>query len=295
MMKQASVNAHAKINLTLDVTGRREDGYHLVAMVMQSIGLCDTVQVSVHTGTGDIALSSDRDSFPCDRTNLCWKAAESFFERTGIENDGIRIHVEKRIPMAAGLAGGSTDAAAVLVLLNKLYETGLSEQQLCETGLTIGADVPFCIMGGTMLAEGIGERLTRLPDAPDTIVVLCKPPVDVSTPVIYRALDSVEIAKHPDNAAMTAAIEGKNIRAVAEQLENVMQPVTAEMHPEILEIRKAMLDCGALNSIMSGSGPTVFGLFDSIARAEQAAAALKNIYRDTYTTTFSNASMTELG
>ncbi len=292
-MRQASVHAHAKINLTLDVTGRRADGYHLVSMVMQSIGLYDTITVSVHTGTNEITLSTNRSVLPNDRGNLCWKAAEAFFRATGIVNDGIAIHAEKHIPMAAGLAGGSTDAAGVLVLLNRLYEAGLSEERLCEIGLTIGADVPFCILGGTMLAEGIGEQLTRLPDAPNTLLVLCKPPVDVPTPVIYKAIDAAPIQTHPDNAAMRAAIEQQSVPDIAALLENVMQPVTAGMHAEILSIRDTLLGCGALGAVMSGSGPSTFGIFDDRAKAEAAVEKLRETYEDTYLTDFSASSMTD--
>lgn len=292
-MTQQTICAHAKINLTLDVTGKREDGYHFVSMVMQSVGLHDVVTVSAHTGSGDIVVATDQAALPNDRSNLCWRAAEQFFAQTGIVNDGVRVEVQKNIPVAAGMAGGSTDAAAVLFLLNRLYETGLSQQQLCDIGLQLGADVPFCLCGGTMLAEGIGEKLTRLPDAPSPIVLLCKPPVGVSTPEIYRALDDCEIVKHPDTAAMQQAIADRDTVRMAQLLENVMQPVTAQRRPEILKIRQTMLDGGAMGSIMSGSGPTVFGLFSEQKAAETVYHALKKTYLDTILTDFSVSGLTE--
>ena len=197
-MKQASTEAYAKINLTLDVTGKRPNGYHDVCMVMQSIGIHDIVTVQTETGADDIELTISHCDLPTDSSNLAYRAAQLFLQRTNKQSDGIRIHIEKHNPIAAGLAGGSTDAAAVLVLLNDLYQTGLTQEQLMEMGLALGADVPFCIAGGTMLAEGIGEVLTPLPHAPQAFVVLCKPPVAVSTPAIYRAIDSVDIARRPD-------------------------------------------------------------------------------------------------
>ncbi|MGN1014269.1 MAG: 4-(cytidine 5'-diphospho)-2-C-methyl-D-erythritol kinase [Butyricicoccus sp.] len=293
-MKQLSVRAHAKINLTLDVTGRREDGYHLVEMVMQSIGLHDVVTVQAHTGSGEIQLHSSNDQLPDDPTNLCWRAAQLFLDETGVSNDGIAIRVEKNIPMAAGLAGGSTDAAAVLVLLDQLYETRLTQDELCALGLRLGADVPFCMLGGTMLAQGIGEQLTRLPDAPDPIVVLCKPPIGVSTPAVYKAIDAIEITKHPDTAAMLRAIQSGSVSEIAAQLVNVMQPVTGGMHPEVLDIRQAMVDGGALGAVMSGSGPSVFGLFDDRQAAQSVCDRLRDRYEHTFLTNFSPASLSEM-
>ena len=285
-MRQASVQAHAKINLTLDVTGRRENGYHDVCMVMQSIGIYDTVSVSVGTGAG-ITLHTSRSDLPDDPTNLAYRAAVLFLEQTQTVCDGISIEIEKNIPMAAGLAGGSTDAAAVLVLLNELYETGLTEQQLMDIGVKLGADVPFCIAGGTMLAEGIGEQLTRLPNAPQYYVVLCKPQAAVSTPAIYKAIDSAEILQRPDNQAMQQAIAAGNAEQVAQLLCNVMQPITAGWHPEINRICDTMKQNGALNDVMSGSGPSVFGLFDDVQKAQSAYDALADEFQETFLTDFS--------
>lgn len=292
-MTQQTICAHAKINLTLDVTGKRADGYHLVSMVMQSVGLHDVVTVSAHTGSGDIVVATDQAALPNDRSNLCWRAAEQFFAETGMENDGVRIEVRKNIPVAAGMAGGSTDAAAVLFLLNRLYEANLPQEQLCDIGLKLGADVPFCLCGGTMLAEGIGEQLTHLPDAPSLIVLLCKPPLGVSTADIYRALDDCDIVQHPNTQAMQQAIADKDTVRISQLLENVMQPVTAKRRPEIMDIRQIMLDGGAMGAVMSGSGPTVFGLFSEEETAASVYRVLKARYQDTILTNFSTAALTE--
>ncbi len=294
-MKQASVQAHAKINLTLDVTGKRPNGYHDVCMVMQSIGIHDIVTVSTGTGAQAIELTISHCDLPADNSNLAYRAAELFLHTTHKESDGIHIHIEKHNPIAAGLAGGSTDAAAVLVLLNDLYETGLTQEQLMEMGLKLGADVPFCIAGGTMLSEGIGEILTPLSDAPQAFVVLCKPPVAVSTPVIYRAIDGVEIAKRPDTPAMLDALRSGDLQAVSDQLYNVMQPITAQMHPEIDEICRIMQEQGALRAIMSGSGPTVFGLFADKQRAEYTKQMLAQTYQEVFLTDFCRAGQIKQG
>ena len=284
-MNQAVVEAHAKINLTLDVTGKRPNGYHDVCMVMQSIGIHDLVTVRTGTGTGQIELAISNSILPSDPSNLAWRAAELFLEEQQLACDGIAIEIEKH----NHIAGGSTDAAAVLVLLNQLYDTRLSVEQLMEMGVKLGADVPFCIAGGTMLAQGIGEQLTSLPDTPQSYVVLCKPPFAVSTPAIYKAIDSAEIPERPDTQAMLEALRRNDLKAVAEQLCNVMQPVTAQMHPEVEEICGMMRDNGALGAIMSGSGPSVFGLFDDQAAAEACKAALEEQYEETFLTNFSPA------
>lgn len=288
-MKQAVVEAHAKINLTLDVTGKRPNGYHDVCMVMQSIGIHDVVTVCTGTGTGQIELTMSNCVLPSDSSNLAWRAAALFLEQQKLNCDGISIEIEKHNPIAAGLAGGSTDAAAVLVLLNQLYDTQLSVEQLMEIGVKLGADVPFCIAGGTMLAEGIGEQLTPLPHAPQAYVVLCKPPFAVSTPAIYRAIDAVEISARPDTRTMLTALDQGELKAVAAQLYNVMQPITAQMHPEVDEICAVMREHGALNAIMSGSGPSVFGLFDDLTAAQTCKNVLAARYAETFLTNFSQA------
>ncbi|HBI63844.1 MAG TPA: 4-(cytidine 5'-diphospho)-2-C-methyl-D-erythritol kinase [Clostridiales bacterium] len=288
-MKRASVEAHAKINLTLDVTGRRPNGYHDVCMVMQSIGVHDVVSVCTGTGRSDLELRLEHTDLPADSSNLAYRAAELFFQETGVACDGISIVVEKHIPVAAGLAGGSTDAAAVLVLLDDLYDTRLGEKKLMEMGVRLGADVPFCIAGGTMLAQGIGEELTRLPDAPQTNVVLCKPPIAVSTPQIYRAIDAADIVERPDTEAMCAALAAGDAARVAQLLCNIMQPVTAAMHPEVDEICGTLRQLGASGAIMSGSGPSNFGLFSDKSAAQNACRILSERYPETFLTDFCTA------
>lgn len=285
-MKTITRHAHAKINLTLDVTGRLENGYHTVEMVMQSIGLHDEVTVSIDTGSKLIEVTTTSAELPNNKNNLAYRAAELFLEQLHLPNDGIAIHIQKNIPIAAGLAGGSTNAAAVLCALNELYGTNLSRDQLAALGLTLGADIPFCIYGGTMLACGIGEKLTRLPSAPQCIVVLSKPSIAVSTPAVYRAMDSTEIPIHPDTRTVCDALSAGNYSALAANLYNVMQPVTGNWHPEVLHIHHTLLDCGADGAVMSGSGPTVFGLFSNANSAQQAYLTLKTHYDDTFLTDF---------
>ncbi|MBQ1852299.1 MAG: 4-(cytidine 5'-diphospho)-2-C-methyl-D-erythritol kinase [Lachnospiraceae bacterium] len=268
MKERVEIEAHAKINLALDVTGKRPNGYHDVRMIMQSIRLYDRVVIEKTEEEG-VNLRSDLSGLPCGKGNLAYDAAMLFFERTGIRA-GVSIFLEKHIPVAAGLAGGSTDAAAVLRGLNELFETGLSTEQLCEMGLKLGADAPYCITGGTALAEGIGEKLTRLPDAPSFHVVLIKPDASASTKEIYGRLVLDEKTCHPDVDGMMRAIEAGDYLGISSRLGNVLEPVTREMCPEIEKIERAMKSFGAEGTLMSGSGPTVFGLFTDGARATAA-------------------------
>lgn len=278
------IEAHAKINLTLDVTGRRPDGYHTVRMVMQSVGLHDDVQVRVADGAGGIVLTCSRPDLPCDAGNLAYRAAALFYEQTGTPLATCAIHIEKRIPIEAGLAGGSTDAAAVLRALNTLHGTGLTMDELCEMGLKLGADVPYCLCGGTMLAEGIGEELTALPPMPPCFVVLCKPPRGVSTKEIYEQIDAAAPAVRPDTAGMLDALGRADYAGVAARLCNVMEAVTQAKCPEVAEIKASLLEHGADGALMSGSGPTVYGLFADRARAQAAADALRGRFADTFLT-----------
>lgn len=284
---QQTVQAHAKINLTLDVTGRREDGYHLVEMVMQSVALHDTVTVTVTRGetpARGIVLTCSRPDLPTDARNLAYRAAALFYEQTGIDPETCVIDIEKHIPVAAGLAGGSTDAAAVLRALNALHQTALTDDALCALGLRLGADVPYCLRGGTMLAEGIGERLSPLPPMPHAWVVLCKPPFAVSTAEIYRQIDAEELAHRPDTAGMIAALGQGDLAGVAARLSNVMEQVTARQHSEIGEICAFLRENGAAGARMSGSGPTVYGLFADERRAAAAAELLRRRFADTFLT-----------
>lgn len=269
-MNSIVLKAKAKINLTLDAIGKRENGYHDLRMIMQTVNLHDTISIK-KTKTPGIKLSTNLHWLPKDERNIAYKAAALFLEESGI-NVGVYINVYKRIPVAAGLAGGSTDAAAVLVGMNKLFATGYSKKQLMEMGVKLGADVPFCIMRGTVLAEGIGEILTPLPALPYTYVVLAKPNISVSTASVYGGLRVDEIAGHPQTDEVVQAIKDQDIAFVIDHMANVLEEVTIKMHPEIEAIKKDMLQFGAKGSMMSGSGPTVFGIFEDKEKALEAVA-----------------------
>lgn len=283
-MNEITLQAHAKINLTLDVTGKLPNGYHTVKMIMQTIDLHDDVTVTRGTGEG-IAMTCNRSFLPTDDSNLAVRAAKLFFEQTGVPCDGVRIALVKRIPVAAGLAGGSTNAAAVLRALNILYETGLSVDKLCEMGLKIGADVPYCIRGGSMLAEGIGEVLRPLPSMPDCHVVVCKPPFSVITAKVYARMNGGNLPVRPDTNGMIAALEAGDYHGICHRLFNVMEEVTGGDYAEIGEIEGTLLDAGADGAVMSGSGPTLFGLFSDADKAAHAAELLKPQYPETFLTT----------
>lgn len=267
-MGELKLKARAKINLGLDVLGKREDGYHELRMVMQTIGLCDELVLS-RVETDGIFVSTNHPGLPTDERNLVYRAARMLREEFGLPG-GIRIYLEKQIPMAAGLAGGSTDAAAVLKGMNTLYGLALSEEELQQRGVKLGADIPYCIAGGTMLAEGIGECLTELPEAPQCSVLLAKPRIDVSTGFVYGHLRVNEIQKHPDIDGQIEAIRRGDFSGMTEKMGNVLEMVTIPAYPVIQEIKEEMLRLGAAGSMMSGSGPTVFGLFDDRDRAELA-------------------------
>ena len=273
------VDAAAKINLLLDIKGRLPNGYHALYMVMQSVSLYDRVTAE-RTGTGAIELTCSRPGIPCDSRNTAWRAAEQFFEQTGIRHGGVRIHLEKRIPHEAGLAGGSADAAAVLHAMNALYGTALRERDLCRIGASVGADVPFCVAGGTMLAQGIGEVLTPLADMPDCTIVLAKPAEGVSTAAAYARYDELGSCRGQDSEAMMAAIRGGDLYQIAQKLGNSFEQLIDT--PRRVEIKSILRGCGAIGSCMSGSGPTVFGIFDDTARAEKAAAQLRTIVDDVF-------------
>ena len=267
-----TVEANAKINLTLDILGKRPDGFHEVAMVMQTIGLHDTLVME--KTERDIELSINVPWLKADEKNLAWRAAELIRQEYGLEG-GVRIELTKRIPVAAGLAGGSADAAAVLKGMNDLYGLQLDEEKLCELGARLGSDIPFCIMGGTMLATGRGEVLTRLSDMPETWVVLAKPRISVSTAWAYQNYDEQGADRHPDNEAIKQAIDRGNRKAVAGLLCNVLESVTIKKYDVIAEYKQMMLDRGAMASMMSGSGPTVFGLAKNREQAESIADVLR--------------------
>lgn len=288
-MRQIELKALAKINLGLDVLGKRENGYHDVRMIMQSIYLYDDVKIERKTAPG-IELSSNLFFLPTGDGNIAYKAAQMLIEEFGIE-EGVRITLHKHIPVAAGMAGGSSNAAAVLFGMNRLFGLKLSRQELMERGVKLGADVPYCIMRGTVLAEGIGEELKELPAMPKCTVLIAKPPISVSTKVVYEALDACEIVRHPDIDGLMEALEKENLREVAAHMGNVLEDVTIPMHPEITEIKQVMKDCGALNAMMSGSGPTVFGLFENkmAARKAQRVIRQKELAKQVYVTNIHNA------
>jgi 4-diphosphocytidyl-2-C-methyl-D-erythritol kinase len=262
-----TVKAPAKINFALDVLGKRPNGYHDVAMIMQTIALYDTITLSKLDS--EIRLTSDSAAIPTDERNIAFKAAHYLKTKYNIKT-GVHIHIEKKIPVAAGLAGGSTDAAAVLKLLNKVWDIGLSKPELMSAGLELGADVPFCIQGGTCLAEGLGEKLTIIDTTPDCYILLAKPSVEVSTKEVYQGLKLDEILERPDIPLMLQAIRKQDIRELCSSMGNVLETVTTKMHPIIPELKQRMMENGAIGSLMSGSGPTVFGIFEDMSSAQNA-------------------------
>ena len=276
---RAMARSYAKINLTLDVLNKRDDGYHNVEMIMQTVSLYDMVLVD--KTASDISISTNLRFLPNNNKNIAYKAADEFFRYTAL-NAGCKIMIHKNIPVAAGLAGGSGNAAAVLCSLDKLYNTGLSTKELEEIGVKLGADVPYCINGGTMLATGIGNVLTPLPKMPQCTILIVKPPISVSTGTIYEAIDNYEINNRPDNKSMIEALKCGNISSIAEKLSNVMGTVTEEIHPIIRGIRKKMMLNGALGSVMSGSGPTVFGIFPDYETAKKSHDSFYHQFRDVF-------------
>lgn len=281
-MRQIILKAYAKINLGLDVLRRREDGYHDVRMIMQSVGLYDKLTLK-KIPKDEILLSSNIGSLPNNEKNLVYKAISLMKKECGITT-GVKAELEKRIPMAAGMAGGSSDAAAALIGMNKLFELGLSLEKLMELGVKIGADVPYCIMGGTALSEGIGEILTPLQPMPHCYILIAKPRISVSTRFVYENLEADKLPYHPDIDGMIEAIGSGNLNGVTDRLSNVLETVTEKKYPIIGQIKKAMIEEGALNSLMSGSGPTVFGIFDNKDTAMRALDKIKGIemVKDTY-------------
>ena len=284
MMKHCFENAYAKINLSLDVLARRPDGYHDLCMIMQTVSLHDSLAVRVGCGGDRIETISNLGYLPEDDRNIAVKAAHAFFDATGVSCDGVHIAIEKRIPVAAGLAGGSADGAAVLRALNRLYETNLTTDELCKIGVKVGADVPFCICGGTMLAEGVGEKLTRLSDMPECFVVLSKPGHGMSTAKVFGALKLDEVLRHPDTDSIIAAIGEKNLPAIASNMYNVLEEVVSSLRDDITQIEHMMLQGGALGAIMSGSGSTTFGIFSDEHSANTVYRKLKSRHRETFLT-----------
>lgn len=272
-MEKILIEAMAKVNLGLDVLRRREDGYHEVRMIMQTVDLCDDLLFE-RTKQQGIVIETSQDGVPTDERNLVYKAADLLMNKYGVTG-GLRVKLKKRIPMAAGMAGGSTDAAAAFVAVNELFELGLDRQELMELAVKVGADVPYCIMGGTALAEGIGEKLKALPDAPECTLLIAKPDIDVSTKFVYENLHADTLKEHPDIDGMLNAIYEQNLEGVAERLGNVLENVTVLEYPVIQELKDWMRAHGAENALMSGSGPTVFGIYREKSEALIACEALR--------------------
>lgn len=274
-MDKIQLKALAKINLGLDVLRRREDGYHEVKMIMQTIGLHDDLEIR-KTKTPGIQVKTNLYYLPTNENNLVYKAAKLLMDEFQIQ-DGVSIQLKKRIPVAAGMAGGSSDGAAVLWGINQMYGLGLSMQALMERGVRLGADVPYCIQRGTALAEGIGEKLSVLPSMPKCTILIAKPGISVSTKFVYENLHANDLKpeQHPDVDSMIEAMRQKDLGLLCSRMGNVLETVTIPAYPVINEIKRTMIDNGAIGSMMSGSGPTVFGIFDSPAAAKQAMKAVR--------------------
>lgn len=270
-----SRKAYAKINLSLDVLGKYPNGYHQVKMVMQTVDLYDELSFEeIDSANGDIVLTSDSEGLELDDNNLIVKAAKLLKDRFP-SGKGVKVGLVKNIPIAAGMAGGSTDAAATLHGINELFSLGLSDEELCNLGVTIGADIPYCIMGGTMLAEGIGEKLSKIKSVPELKLVIAKPEKGVSTKFVYENLDVLDNPPHPDTDGMIAAIENSDIEKITSKLGNILECVTIPALPEVATIKQILSDNGAKGVLMSGSGPTVFAIFDDDEKADKAAKILK--------------------
>ncbi len=278
---RAEYKAAAKINLMLDILATLDNGYHSLFMVMQSVGLYDTVSVE-ETNDGKISITCSEASLPCDRTNITYKAAKAFFDTVGVKNRGIKINIEKHIPFAAGMAGGSADGAAVIAALNDIYATDLTREQLCAIGVKVGADVPFCLTGGTCLAQNIGEILSPLPPLADCYIVLAKPDRGVSTKEAYGAFDTAPSIRHLDTCGMLYAASKGDFAGICKRTKNIFEQLIEV--PERVPIKSVFNRYGALAACMSGSGPTVFGIFDDESKAESAAESLKSFVNQVYVT-----------
>lgn len=275
------IKAHAKINISLDVVAKREDGYHLLKMIMQMIDLYDLIEVNkIKSG---IKLSCNKHYIPVDERNLAFKAAKLFMEEYFIK-EGVEINIKKNIPVAAGLAGGSTDVAAVLKAMNNIFKVQATEEQLMELGVKIGADVPYCIIGGTALCEGIGEIVTPLESFKNQILVLVKPNFGVSTKEVYQALDITRVQRHPSTDILISGIEQNNLNIVCDNMKNILENVTLKKHSILRDIKREMVNMGALGALMSGSGPTIFGFFDDMLRAQMCYDKFKTKYTEVFLT-----------
>jgi len=277
-MNKITIKGYAKINLVLDVVGRLDNGYHLLRSIMQQIDIFDVITIEkIPSG---IHFTTNSTAIPVDESNLAYRAAQMILQKYHIE-EGVSIHLEKRIPVAAGLAGGSADAAAVFKGINDLFELHLTLQELQEMGVKLGADIPFCISGKSALAEGIGEQLTQLSVIPTMYVVIAKPPIDVSTQYVYQHLDREHLT-HPDTDGMIKALANRDYMEVTRRLGNVLESVTTQEYSIIGQLKQAMLENGADGALMSGSGPTVFGLFTSMELAKEAENRLQTQFPEVF-------------
>lgn len=293
MIRHLGLKAYGKINLGLDVLKKREDGYHQVRMIMQTVGLYDKIDIYLKETPG-ISVETNLFYLPVNENNLVYKAASLLMEEFHITH-GVSLHLKKFIPVSAGMAGGSSDAAAVLFGVNKMFQLGLSREELMERGVKIGADVPYCIMRGTALSEGIGEVITPLKAMPQCQVLIAKPGISVSTRLVYEHLDAAKLKRqdHPDIDGMMKAIDDQDIYQVAKRLGNVLEAVTIPEYPVIARIKDKMKDLGAVNSLMSGSGPTVFGIFTNPKAAQSAYEEMRygesrGLAKQVYLTNFYN-------
>lgn len=275
------IKAYAKINIALDVVGKREDGYHLLRMIMQTIDLYDTIEME-KTNSG-IKLKCNKHYVPTDERNLAYKAAKLFMENYSV-NDGVDINLIKNIPVSAGLAGGSTDAAGVLKLMNKIFNINADDEELKALGLKLGADVPYCINGGTALCEGVGEKITQLKQFKDKILVLIKPPFGVSTKEVYKNFDLSKVIFHPRIEELIKGMENDDIYFVANNMKNLLENVTLKKHRVITSIKEEVKLNDAIGTMMSGSGPTVFAFFDDMLKAQMCYDNMKKKYKDVFIT-----------
>ncbi len=273
-MKAITVRANAKINLGLDVLRRREDGYHEVKMIMQTVGISDTLTFAL-SDTPGVTLTVDKQELPTDGSNLIVRAVSLMQESFRLDG-GLEISVQKRIPIAAGMAGGSADAAAAIQAVDRIYGLGLSLAQKQALGVKLGADVPYCLMGGTALSEGIGEVLTALPEMPAAHLVIAKPAIDVSTRFVYENLHVETLSRHPDIDGMAESIRRRDLEGVVRRMENVLETVTAARYPIIGQMKAFLMESGAMGALMSGSGPTVFGVFEREETARRAYEAMQD-------------------
>lgn len=288
-MDKIKLKALGKINLGLDVLGRRPNGYHDVRMVMQTVYLYDQILLE-KTDKEGISLETNLFYLPVNENNLAYRAAKMLIDEFAIK-EGVHISLEKHIPVAAGMAGGSSNAAAALYGMNRLFQLGLTDQELMDRGVQLGADVPYCIMRGTVLAEGIGEKLTPLPAMPKCHVLLAKPPISVSTQKVYEKLDAQEVTKHPDIDGILLGLQTGDLKKITSSMGNVLENVTITEYPQIERIKDVMKEEGALNAMMSGSGPTVFGIYDDKMLARRAAARIREeqLAKQVHVTTMHNA------